>query len=68
MTAMTELKPPDPWFPKYRAEREENRRLYDLLDRSLLQLEMVADQREAHGQDTATLRAFIGNARKEAVQ
>lgn len=67
MNVMTKLEPPDAWFSKYKQEREGNRRLYDLLTRSLIQLEMAADLRARAGDDVSHVRAFIADARKEAL-
>lgn len=57
---------PNPFdsFAAYQRERAENRRIYDLLARSLSLLGSECSRRELRGEDASHIRAFI----KEATQ
>lgn len=62
----TQTKPPDVPFnalAAYERGRDENRRLYDLLNRSLMLLDMECDRRELRGENVKHIRAFIKEAR-----
>ena len=57
---------PNPFdsYAAYQRERSENRRIYDLLARSLTLLGSECSRREVRGEDVSHIRAFI----KEATQ
>lgn len=52
----------------YEQAREQNHRLYDLLERSLISMECMADRLERRGEDQSHTRRFIASARKERLQ
>ena len=66
MNAVSAIVPAN-WYRQYEAEHEENRKLYSWLDRSLTLLEVECRRRELRGEDVAHVRAFVANARKEAL-
>lgn len=66
MNAVSKIVPAN-WYSQYEAERETNRKLYGLLDRSLILLETECSRRELRGEDVSHVRAFVANARKEAL-
>jgi hypothetical protein len=51
-------------YGAYLREREYSHRLEELLSRGTMFLEMVADSREAKGQDVSQLREFTRQARE----
>lgn len=52
----------------YEAERDENRRLYTLLNKCLHLADSMATKLERHGEDASVYRRFIINARREALE
>lgn len=62
------IKPFNPLLA-YKRKREDNRRIYDLLTRSLILLELQAERlHNATGEDVSETLAFVRRARGEAVQ
>lgn len=70
MTQMSKIEaPPNSFkvYPAYLRSRDENRKLYGLLSKSLVMLEIECNRRQLRGEDVSHVRDFISRARREAL-